>query len=228
VLNLAYARLVPSNCGDVTDEVMATLSGGQNLPDRKMNRLIAPSSVAVRFGAIALVGLAASAVGMVPAVVGATATSQASSICSKVPASEVAAIVGYSVPAGQPDTITLPATKTNYEISTKSISCTYGNETSLATIPKLVILTVETTSKSLTTAEIKQSLAKAASAGVKMTITPYSGLGGTAYYFTFSEAGIHAQGLSVFNGTHGFGAAVETNKLSQAKLAQLTKLAASL
>ena len=59
-------------------------------------------------------------------------------------------------------------------------------------------------------------------------LTPYSGLGGTAYYFTFSEAGINAQGLSVFNGTHGFGAAVENNKLSQAKLAQLTKLAASL
>jgi hypothetical protein len=32
----------------------------------------------------------------------------------------------------------------------------------------------------------------------------------------------------VFNGTHGFGAAVETSKLSQAKLAQLTKLAGSL
>jgi hypothetical protein len=227
VLNLAYARLVPSNCGDVTDEVIATLSGGQNLLDRKMNRLIAPSSVAVRFGAIALVGLAASAVG-IPAVVGATAINQASSICSKVPASAVAAIVGYSVPAGQPDTITLPATKTNYEISTKSTSCTYGNETSLATISKVVTLDIETTSKSLTTAEIKQSLAKVATVGVKMSIKPYSGLGGTAYYFTFSEAGINAQGLSVFNGTNGFGASVENNKLSQAKLAQLTKLAGSL
>jgi hypothetical protein len=193
-----------------------------------MNRPIAPSSVAVRFGAIALVGLAATAVGMAPAVVGATTTSQASSICSKVPASEIAAIVGYSVPAGQVDDITLPATKTNYEISTKSISCTYGNETSLATISKVVTLTIETTSKSLTTAEIQASLAKVATDGVKMTIKPYSGLGGTAYYFTFSEAGITAQGLSVFNGTHGFGAAIETSKLSQAKLAQLTKLASSL
>ncbi len=61
-----------------------------------------------------------------------------------------------------------------------------------------------------------------------MTLKPYSGLGGTAYYFTYSEAGINAQGLSVFNGTHGFGAAVESNKLSQAKLAQLTKLASAL
>jgi hypothetical protein len=198
------------------------------LLDRKMNRPLAPSPVAVRFGAIALVGLAASAVGMAPAVAGATTTSQASSICSKVPASAVAAIVGYSVPAGQPDTLTLPATKTNYEISTKSTSCTYGNETSLATISKVVTLDIETTSKSLTTAEIKQSLAKVATVGVKMSIKPYSGLGGTAYYFTFSEAGINAQGLSVFNGTNGFGASVENNKLSQAKLAQLTKLAGSL
>jgi hypothetical protein len=193
-----------------------------------MNQLIAPSSVVLRVGALALVGLAASAVGMAPAALGATTTSHASSICSKVPASKVAAIVGYSVPAGQLDTISLPATKTNYEISTKSISCTYGNETSLATIPKVVILSIETTSKTLTTAEFKQSIAKLASDGVKMTIKPYSGLGGTAYYFTYSEAGINAQGLTVFSGTHGFGAAVESNKLSQAKLAQLTKLAGSL
>jgi hypothetical protein len=193
-----------------------------------MNRRIAPSSLTVRVGAITLVGLAASAVVMAPAVVGATATSHANSICSKVPASEVAAIVGYSVPAGQVDTIMLPATKTNYEISTKTTSCTYGNETSLATIPKVVTLSIDTTSKSLTTAEIQASLAKIATDGVKMTLKPYSGLGGTAYYFTFTEAGITAQGLSVFNGTHGFGAAVETNKLSQAKLAQLTKLAGSL
>jgi hypothetical protein len=207
---------------------MATYLGGQNLLDRKMNRLTAPWSVALRYGAIAIAGLAGSAVAMAPAVAAASGTSQASSICSKVPASEVAAIVGYSVPAGQVDTITLPATKTNFEISTKSTSCIYGNETSLATLPKLVTLTIETTSKTLTSSEIKQSLAKAASAGVKMTIKPYSGLGGTAYYFTFSEAGINAQGLSVFDGTHGFGAAVDTNKLSQAKLAALTKLAGSL
>jgi hypothetical protein len=201
------------------------------LLDRKTNRHGAPSSPAVGFGVIALIGLAAGGVGMVPGAAGAagaTTTSHASSICSKVPASKVAAIVGYSVPAGQLDSITLPASKTNYEISTKSISCTYGNETSLATLPKVVILTIETTSKSLTAAEFKQSIAKLASDGVKMTIKPYSGLGGTAYYFTYSEAGINAQGLSVFNGTQGFGAAVESNKLSQAKLAQLTKLAGSL
>jgi hypothetical protein len=193
-----------------------------------MHRRSAPSSVAVRFGTIALVGLTGSVLGMAPTVVGATATSQASSICSKVPASEIAAIVGYSVPAGQVDTITLPATKTNFEISTTSTSCTYGKETSLATLPKVVTLTIDTTSKPLTTAEIQKSLAKAVSEGVKMTIKPYSALGGNAYYFTFSEAGITAQGLSVFNGTHGYGAAVETGKLSQAKLAQLTKLAGSL
>jgi hypothetical protein len=196
--------------------------------DRKTNRHRVPSSPAVGFGVIALVGMAAGGVGMVPGAAGATTTSHASSICSKVPASKVAAIVGYSVPAGQLDAMTLPASKTNYEISTKSISCTYGNETSLATLPKLVVLSIETTSKSLTAAEFKQSIAKLASDGVKITIKPYPGLGGTAFYFTYSEAGINAQGLSVFNGTKGFGAAVESNKLSQAKLAQLTKLASSL
>lgn len=196
--------------------------------DRKENRLGAPSFCAACFGAIALIGLAASAVALAPGLAGATTTDHASSICSKVPASKVAAIVGYSVPAGQLNNTTLPATKTNYEISTKTTSCTYGSETSLATLPKVVILTVETTSKTFTSAEFKQSLAKLESDGVKMTITPYSGLGGVAYYFTESDSGINAEGLSVFNGTHGYGAAIKSNKLSRAKLAQLTKLASSL
>jgi len=179
-------------------------------------------------GAVALLGLAAGAVVMTPGLVGAAATSPANTICSKVPAAKVAAIVGYSVPAGQLTTLNLPATKTNYEISSTTLSCTYGSETSLAALPKLVILDIETTSKTFTAAEFKQSLAKLASDGLKMTITPYSGLGVTAYYFTETEASIHAEGLSVFSGTHGYGAAVETNKLPQAKLAQLTKLAGSL
>jgi hypothetical protein len=193
-----------------------------------MIRIGRRSSAAAWAGPFLLVGLTAGAMADAPGVAGATTTSHAISICANVPASKVSAIVGYTVPAGQVDTITLPATKTNFEITTKSISCTYGSETSLAALPKLVVLTIETTSKSLTDTEFKQSIAKLASDGVKMTIKPYSGLGGTAYYFTYSESGINAQGLSVFNGTHGFGAAVETDKLSQAKLAQLTKLASSL
>jgi hypothetical protein len=196
--------------------------------DPKRYRFGASLSGPRAFGLTALVGLAASAVVMVPGVAGGSTISHASSICSKVPASAVAAIVGYSVPAGQLDTITLPATKTNYEISTKSVSCTYGSETNLATLPKVVILSIETLSKAPTAAEFKQSLAKLESDGVKMTFKSYPGFNGTAYYFTEAESGINAEGLSVINGTHGYGAAVESNKLSQAKLAALTKLASSL
>jgi hypothetical protein len=187
-----------------------------------------PSTLAARYGVIALIGLGGSAVMMAPTAAGATTTRHASSICSKVPASKIAAIVGYSVPAGQADTITLPASKTNYEIAMTTTSCTYGSETSLATLPKVVILDVETTSKAFTSAKFEQSLAKLKSDGVKMTISPYSGLGGTAYYFTESESGINAEGLSVFNGTHGYGASVESNKLSKSQLASLTKLAGAL
>ncbi|HEY5272442.1 MAG TPA: hypothetical protein VIJ34_04310 [Acidimicrobiales bacterium] len=196
--------------------------------NRKTNRRDAAPLRAKCFGAIALVGVAASAVMTTPGLIGASTTRAASSICSKVPASKVAAIVGYSVPAGQVSTVTLPATKTNYEISTTNTSCTYGSVASLATLSKVVILTIDTTTKALTPAEFKASLAKLASDGVKMTLKSYSGLGANAYYFTESVSGTTTEGLSVINGTHGFGAAVESNKLSQAKLAQLTKLAGSL
>ena len=191
-------------------------------------RLGLSSRYAARFGVVALVGLGASTLALAPSVADAAATRHASSVCSKVPASKVAAIVGYSVPAGQVDTITLPASKTNYEISTTTTSCTYGSETSLATLPKVVILDVETTSKPLTSAEVQQSLSKLKSDGIKMTIVPFSGLSGTAFYFTESESGINAEGVSVFNGTHGYGASIESNKLSKAKLATLAQLASGL
>ena len=98
----------------------------------------------------------------------------------------------------------------------------------VAALSKVVILEIETTSKALTPAEFQQSLARLETASVKIKIKQYSGFGGTSFYFTETASGITSQVISVFNGTHGYAAAVESTKLSQAKLGQLTKLASTL
>ncbi len=57
---------------------------------------------------------------------------------------------------------------------------------------------------------------------------PYSGLGGPAFYFKLAEAGITGQGLTVIsNGTHFYGASVETSKITKSQLGSLAKLAES-
>ena len=83
----------------------------------------------------------------------------------------MSAIVGYKLPAPSGDTFTLPATKKNDEISSVVTSCSYGSETSLAALPKDVILEYVVTSRPLTAAEIKKGLAQAQQ--LKMTFVPY-------------------------------------------------------
>jgi hypothetical protein len=151
-----------------------------------------------------------------------------SSICSKVSAASVSAIIGYKVPAPTSDTFAIKPTKTNYEISGTNTTCTYGPETSMASIVKAVTLTYEVISKPLTTAEMQASIKKA-SASAHFKFAPYSGLGVAAFYFSLTESGITGQGITgVADGTHYFGADVETAKVSKATLAALAKLAAKL
>jgi len=66
-----------------------------------------------------------------------------SSFCSKVSASAVSAIVGYKVPAGVFGTFKIKPAKENYETSGTDTTCTYGAETSMATIVKSVTLSFE-------------------------------------------------------------------------------------
>jgi hypothetical protein len=148
-----------------------------------------------------------------------------SSVCGNVSASSVAAIVGYSVPAATLTTFNQPATKKTNGISGVLTTCTYGVGASTAALAKEVVLEVEVTSKPLTTSEVKQALAKEATASLKIKLTPYSGSGFTGFYFTETDASIHAQGISGLVGGRTVGVTVFTTTLSKSRVASLAKLA---
>ncbi|MGC2168577.1 MAG: hypothetical protein WA580_05690 [Acidimicrobiales bacterium] len=184
-------------------------------------RYTAPALVVVLAGASVLVvsPSTAQAASRVP---------HTSSICGKVSAASVSAIVGYKVPAPTSYTIALKPTKVDYEVTGSDVICTYGAETSMATIVKAISLSVEIISKPLTEAEMQASIAKATK-DAKFTFSAYSGLGVPAFYFKLAEAGITGQGLTVIaNGTHYYGASVETAKITKSQLGSLAKLAEQL
>ena len=159
----------------------------------------------------------------VPAVAHASSRQElSSSYCSKVSAASVSAIVGHSVPAGSFSTYKVKATKTNHEISGVVSSCTYGAVASLAAIAKDVILGVEVTSRPLTGADLKYALSQAAK--LKIKFTSYSGLGMTAFYYTFTVGGIFIQGMDAIAGTKSYSAGIYTKTPAISRLAALVKL----
>lgn len=147
----------------------------------------------------------------------------AAAICDKVSAASVSAIVGFSVPAATASANNLKATKENDEISATVMSCTYGSETSLAALAKTVGLVYEVTSKPLTAAELKKGLAE----GQKLNINavPYSGLGLSAFYYSFTAGGVLTQGITGLRDKDEYGAFVYTKAVSTSKLAALVRLA---
>jgi hypothetical protein len=187
---------------------------------------------------------------MVPAILGATAAgllagsvatqaaprpahaAATTSICSKVSAAEVSAIVGYKVPNPTANTVSQKATTTNFETSSVETGCTYGVLTSIAGLKKTVILDISVASKAFTEAEILTSVRKAEtiSKGVKFTLKPYSGLGVPGYFLSISDAtiGINTEVLSGLTGKDSFGAAVYSSTFPVSKLAELAKLAEKL
>jgi hypothetical protein len=159
---------------------------------------------------------------------GTSALVSSSSICSKVSASAVSAIVGYSLPPATAGTVDLKATKQNDEISAVVTACTFGPQTSLAALKKDVILQVEVTSRPLTSQEIQKALSTKTVGTTHFKITTYSGLGVPGFYITFAlTGGIKTETISGYKGTSEFGASVYSN-LSQSKLAALAKLAQTL
>jgi hypothetical protein len=152
----------------------------------------------------------------------------ASSVCAKVSAASVSAIVGYKVPAATEYTIPVKPSKADYEVTGSDVICTYGAETSMATIVKAVSLSLENINKPLTSAEMQASIAKATK-DAKFTFSPYPGLGGPAFYFKLVEVGITGQGLSLStSSTHFAGVSVESSKITKSQLASLVKLAETL
>jgi hypothetical protein len=156
------------------------------------------------------------------------ATPMKSTPCNAVNAGAVSAIVGWTVPAGVYDTSKIKATKANDGISATEADCTYGSETSLAALSKVVVLEVEVTSRAITTAEVQAQLkkaeAQAGSAKITYSFTPYSGLGAQAFLFKLNEDGISAEGIYAISGVHVFGASVFTTKLPLSKVASLARL----
>jgi len=155
-------------------------------------------------------------------------TALASSICSKVSAATISSIIGYKVPAGTASTFDIKPTKANFGISGTNTVCTYGAETSMATILKAVSLMYEVLSKPITSAEMEQSLAQVTK-DAKFKFVSYSGLGVPGFYFSLSESGITGQGIyGEQSSTRFFGVNVESKTVSKSTLAALAKLAAKL
>jgi hypothetical protein len=176
-----------------------------------------------------VVGIAGASV-LASAPIGAQAASRsrdAASICSKVSAAAVSAIVGYTVPAPTGLTLHEKPTAANYGISGVTTICTFGAETSVAALKKDVSLSLEITSRPLTAQEVMTVLAKSSSATLKVTVAAYSGLGVPGVYLTESGAGTRGHGILGLAGTSYFSASVET-PLSMSKLASLAKLARTL
>jgi len=178
--------------------------------------------ISALFAAVACAGVCAG-----PAAAG-TAPSKATELCGKVSASAVSSIVGYTVPAAVGETVSLKPTKKNDDIGASALGCTFGSETSLASIKKSVSLVVDTLSRVPSAAEFKKLVEEEHTIpGLKAKIVAYPSLGSEAFLFSFSEAGITTKTLTVGSGTKLFGATVENN-LSTSKLASLVKLAQNL
>ncbi len=174
-----------------------------------------------------LVGIVTTASLAGAAVAGAsTAPKPSEGICAKISTASVSSIVGYTLPAPSFDTLKLPATKKNDEISSVVTSCTYGSQTSLAALPKDIILDYTVTSRALTSAEIKKGLAQEQQ--LKMTFVPYRGLGVKAYYYSFADSGITVQGMAAFEGSRDYGADTYSKLTSKSQLASLVRLAEKL
>ena len=61
-----------------------------------------------------------------------------------------------------------------------------------------------------------------------MSFVPYSGLGLSAFYYTFTEGGVFTQGMTGLSGKNEYGAFVYTKAVSKSKLAALVRLAEKL
>lgn len=182
-------------------------------------------------GRISALAAAVACAGVVcagPAAAKTTAPSKATELCGKVSASSVSSIIGYKVPAAVGLTISKKATKENDDIAFSALDCTFGAETSIAAIKKSVGVSIETLSRSLTSAELKQLLKNDnRTVGLKLKIVADPSLGNEAYLMTFSEAGLTVESLVTASGTKVFGATVESGSLAS-KLPSLVKLAEKL
>ena len=144
----------------------------------------------------------------------------------QISATLVGRFVHHRVPAGTYFANTLKATKQDDEISGTVQSCIFGSQTSLKALANDVILSYEVTSKALNGSQLQHALAQAES--LKFKFTPYSGLGMTAYYYSFTIGGTPVQGLAAIDGTKIYSAGIYIKAPATRELAALVKLAEKL
>jgi hypothetical protein len=186
-------------------------------PSRRLSRC-----AALLFSATVAVGLFA-----VPTVAQAATSNAAPPATCSISNTQVAAIVGHSVPKGTVFDNSMKASKANDGISAVVKSCIFGSMTSLAALSNDVIVSIEVTSKPLTGSELQHALVQAKA--LKFTFTPYRGLGMKAFYYTFQEGTIRVQGMAAINGKTIYSAGLYTTKTpEQSELAALVKLAETL
>jgi hypothetical protein len=219
-----------------------------------------PRARLFRYSARSLFALAAasSCVALSGAAVAAASTVHADKVaaaltaaCSKVSASSVSGIVGYTVPAATAATDNYPVDKA-LNISATATDCSYDTLPTAADpyAAKVVSLSYEVFNKSVTEAILKEAEAaeqanetKAEKAThFKAKYSSYSGLGVTAIYFTITSqlnlglpkgvpipkgmsTSFDLEGIATLNGKISFGAAVNNLTLSESKLADLVRLA---
>jgi hypothetical protein len=195
-----------------------------------MGRILA--RITVLAAACALVAGAATAGATSRVTAGSAARARASlaaaGVCHKVPAAAVSAVVHWKVPAPTLSRTDIAGSASDGGISTVETTCTYGQEASIADLPKLVILVSATTSEPITAAELQQLVQQALSKqgqGAAITFKPYNGLGVPAWYLTFGNSIFQVQEVVGFQGTRWFGGAVFSKTLSAARVGALAKLA---
>ena len=150
-------------------------------------------------------------------------TEPANEKCFAVLPGTVSGVVGHPLPAAVGMYLAGPATTTDYNVASTTLTCTYGSGT-VASIKKQVIISEETLSRSLSAADMQKLLALQQNPAENIKVVPYAGLGGAAYYVTSSDATIHVASIFTVSGRKIYGATVYIN-LAQSKLAKLAKLA---
>jgi hypothetical protein len=199
---------------------MTTPAPTRHRTPRLRSRLIGPAVLAVTLAGLLTAGVTTQAATRARA-----ATSN--SICNRVSAASVSAIVGFKVPAASQSTFTQKATPANHETSSVDTSCTYGSLT--AGLKKTVLLEFSVASASFTEAEIVASIKKVdVESKTQYTIASYSGLGVPAYFLTQKQSGVDSEILSGLSGKDNFGAVVYSDTFPASKLAELAKLAEKL
>lgn len=176
------------------------------------------SAAAVSLTAVATPALAAPAVR--------AASNNAAAICSKVSASQVSSVVGYSVPNPTAQQATEVFDK-RYGTTGTVTNCSYEPKgTSTKDILKTVELSYASLNKNVTVAEAESEIKATEGKTHKWTVQPYNSLSHPAVYLAYSSGGYTVAAILVVDGKK-IAAAVVLTKMAESKLGKLAQLVTS-